>query len=333
MKKLFFTGIGCIAFSLLAMAQVPSYVPATGLIGWWPFTGNANDQSGHVLNGVVSGANLTTDRNGVVNSAYYFNGVNGTKIQVADNILLHPANFTVSAWEYVTDPTIWNQLVSKRITASNTNSFILYEATKTSCNLCNLSYQPFEIAATIGGSQKKTYLTSPNLDSVMNNTWNMMTGSYDGSTLKFYMNGQLIRSLATTGAVTYTTDPLYFGATGTAAQNFKGNIDDIGIWNRALTSNEILGLYTTITAVPNLDAQTTALELKVFPNPARNELTLKADFKLVGKAFTIYDQAGNIVAGGKLNTEITHVNVEALPAGNYSIQLEDKTNKTFTVLK
>jgi hypothetical protein len=52
--------------------QVPNYVPTNGLVGYWPFNGNANDESGNGLNGIVTGASLTTDRNGAANSAYNF---------------------------------------------------------------------------------------------------------------------------------------------------------------------------------------------------------------------------------------------------------------------
>ncbi len=45
-------------------AQVPSYVPTNGLVGYWPFNGNANDESGSGNNGTVNGATLTTDRFG-----------------------------------------------------------------------------------------------------------------------------------------------------------------------------------------------------------------------------------------------------------------------------
>ncbi|NBU91173.1 MAG: LamG domain-containing protein, partial [Flavobacteriia bacterium] len=44
----------CILFahiSTLGFSQAPSYVPANGLIGWWPFNGNANDESGNGNNG------------------------------------------------------------------------------------------------------------------------------------------------------------------------------------------------------------------------------------------------------------------------------------------
>ena len=56
--------------------KIPSYVPSNGLIGYCPFNGNANDESGNGNNGVVNGAILTSDRNGNLNSAYSFNGIN-----------------------------------------------------------------------------------------------------------------------------------------------------------------------------------------------------------------------------------------------------------------
>jgi len=65
----------CTLLSLPAVAQVPAYVPTDGLVGWWPFNGNANDESGNGNNGVVNGATLTEDRNGDANKSYYFNGI------------------------------------------------------------------------------------------------------------------------------------------------------------------------------------------------------------------------------------------------------------------
>ena len=66
---------GAIALSTLTFGQnVPSYVPTNGLVGWWPFNGNANDESGNGNNGTVNGATFTTDRNGASNNAYNFDG-------------------------------------------------------------------------------------------------------------------------------------------------------------------------------------------------------------------------------------------------------------------
>ena len=99
MKKLVFTAFA-VGLSLTAnfWAQVPSYVPSNGLVGWWPFNGNANDESGNGNNGTVNGVTLTTDRFGVVNKAYNFDGVNDW-IEISDNNLLDLNNeLTLSAW-------------------------------------------------------------------------------------------------------------------------------------------------------------------------------------------------------------------------------------------
>ena len=81
------------------LAQIPSYVPTNGLVGYWPFNGNANDESGNGNNGTVNGAILTTDRNGNANSAYNFDGNNFTRISVLDSPNLNLTNdFTISSW-------------------------------------------------------------------------------------------------------------------------------------------------------------------------------------------------------------------------------------------
>jgi hypothetical protein len=53
---------------------IPSYIPSEDLVAWYPFNGNANDESGNGNNGTVNGATLTTDKDGNENSAYSFDG-------------------------------------------------------------------------------------------------------------------------------------------------------------------------------------------------------------------------------------------------------------------
>jgi len=66
----------CLCVLTNAQTVIPSYVPTNGLVGWWPFNGNANDLSGNNNNGTVNGATLTADRYGNANKAYNFNGIN-----------------------------------------------------------------------------------------------------------------------------------------------------------------------------------------------------------------------------------------------------------------
>ena len=98
MKKLLL--YGAIALSLNSFAQTPTYVPSTGLVGWWPFNGNANDESGNAYNGTVNGAALTADRLGATNSAYSFNG-NSAFIQTPTSTVNFPSGFTISVWAKV----------------------------------------------------------------------------------------------------------------------------------------------------------------------------------------------------------------------------------------
>jgi hypothetical protein len=81
------------------MAQnVPSYVPTNGLVGYWPFNGNANDESGNGNNGTVNGAKLTADRNGVLSGAYSFYNVNDYIDISTNNGKFDNQNYTISFW-------------------------------------------------------------------------------------------------------------------------------------------------------------------------------------------------------------------------------------------
>ena len=77
MRKIILFLLMAVALTSQALfAQVPSYVPTNGLVVYYPFTGNANEQFVNSNNGIINGATLTTDRNGNANSAYNFNGTN-----------------------------------------------------------------------------------------------------------------------------------------------------------------------------------------------------------------------------------------------------------------
>ena len=97
MKKTIYTLIAMIVFANFTMAQVPSYVPTNGLVGWWPFTGNANDISGNNLNGTATGATLTTDRFGNATSAYNFVNT-GQYINFFSSNTWMQGSYSISFW-------------------------------------------------------------------------------------------------------------------------------------------------------------------------------------------------------------------------------------------
>ena len=82
------------------LAQVPSYVPTNGLVAYWPFNGNANDESGNGNNGINYGATATSDRNGITNSALSFNGSSNYISIPYSNTIGVQQEITISFWVY-----------------------------------------------------------------------------------------------------------------------------------------------------------------------------------------------------------------------------------------
>ena len=98
MKKIFIVLlIQLIHITYFSSQTIPSYVPTNGLIGWWPFNNNANDESGNGNNGTVNGATLTEDRNNLANNAYNFDG-NSQSIQIPFTSRMSSKKISISFW-------------------------------------------------------------------------------------------------------------------------------------------------------------------------------------------------------------------------------------------
>jgi gliding motility-associated-like protein len=245
MKKILFLTIAAtLGLSATTMAQnVPSYVPTNGLVGWWPFTGNVNDLSVNTNNGTVTGATLTADRFGNPNNAYSFNGTSANYIDVPHNASFDVSNVTISAWynaiDYGVNTTSWKRLiVSKREWGGWGNSFEVnieapYSGTINKMQAC----------WTINGVN--SFLTFED-GSLLTNTWSHFVYTHDNDSAKIYLNGALVQSMAISGGLTYNTLPVRFGGRPSDGWHpFNGDLDDIGIWNRALTACEIQDLYSS----------------------------------------------------------------------------------------
>lgn len=227
-------------------AQVPDYVPTNGLVGWWPFNGNGNDESGNGNNGTVNGASLTSDRYDNSNRAFNFNGFSDY-ISVLDNPSLSVSNVSISAWYYANDygseGQLWQgHIVSKREVSGWGNSFQLALESTTPTNGIWATY-------TIGGNGWVAY--NSNVD-LVSNEWINITYTHDNNFAKLYLNGILVATTNVTGGLSFNNLPMWFGARPAAGGNssfFNGKLDDIGIWNRALTQQEITALYNSCTSI------------------------------------------------------------------------------------
>jgi hypothetical protein len=104
-----------LCFGTFASAQVPSYVPTNGLVGWWPFNGNANDESGNGNHGTVNGATLAADRFGNAGKAYSFDGSDLITVLNNSSLNIQPSNgFSVSIWAERTSAGVQGHLFGKR---------------------------------------------------------------------------------------------------------------------------------------------------------------------------------------------------------------------------
>ena len=226
-------------------AQVPSYVPTNGLVGWWPFNGNANDESGNGNNGVVNGSTLTSDRFGNTNSAYSFNGSSDYIVVPNSSSLQNISSITISAWIninqlYQSGDAGFFPIVSK---SDQQGTYGSYAFGFWSPNIIgHLNYQetatsfPFNF----GNWQYVTFVVSEN-------------------TTTFYLGGQILWT-GNSGVFPnnpINTLPLIFGMDRPGFVEYaNGKIDDIAIFNRALTQNEITQLYTN-TVIPSTTEDTT----------------------------------------------------------------------------
>jgi hypothetical protein len=228
-----------------AHAQLPSYLPADGLVGWWPFNGNANDESGNGNDGdIQNGLLFTSDRNNISNSALDFDG-NDDQVVVSHSSSLSPINFvTVGFW---VNPSIYED--GKTILEKGSH--------------VNLYYRSYGFYGPQNNGKISFFVSSNNTELAVSSTsnielnqWTHVVGVFNGNSIKIYVNGNLESEQLLVGNINQNTEPLQFGSQRYYAFSdywFNGLLDDIAIYNRVLTEEEIQNLYTGTTPAACLD--------------------------------------------------------------------------------
>ena len=223
-----------IALTTLTFAQnVPSYVPTNGLVGWWPFNGNANDESGNGNNGTVSGATLTSDRNGFSNSAYNFDGIDD-KVLLGKILSNQKTEFTINLWASTTSN--YGALIAKKPSGAWLEGRWGLAASSTEIGFC---YPNFYSPSGQGCKQ----LTRSKYN------WVMITLSLTTNSVNLYENGELLYTDNGSLVTQEDVDVIVGDREDINNSPFEGQIDDIGIWNRALTQQEIIDLYSSCNSI------------------------------------------------------------------------------------
>ncbi len=229
--KIVFLFLALITQNVFAQS-VPNNVPTNGLIGWWPFNGNANDYSGNNYNGTIHGAALSIDRNGQANKALSFDGINDY-VQTSSIPSLNSSSNTISFWVKANSYDVHHQIeyagsnfgIVGRGIAINQGRF------------ANVPHPNCTDAIGVGLINLNGQLTT--------NVWHNVVFVSDGSISKFFLNGNLINQTTLGTGMCSSNLGLVVGrgTNGSGPMWFTGNFDDIGIWNRALTPAEIQTLY------------------------------------------------------------------------------------------
>lgn len=209
-----------------------STLPALGLVGEWLFSGNADDTSGNGNNGTVNGPVLTTDRFDNPDSAYDFDG-SDDYIAINDNSTLDIADdFTLVSWAYFNGVDAQQALITKHeVSTGSGYNFVLYVG---------------NIFCQIGDGGGWYYASVQASYTFVSDSWYHLAVTRNGAEVRFYINGSLDTTV-TVGVnnIATNTHELWLGGNvdSPGSHTLDGILDDIRIYDKALSPSEIATLY------------------------------------------------------------------------------------------
>lgn len=208
-----------------------------GLVAEYLFHGNANDSSGNGFHGRVEGAVLTPDRFGQPNCAYAFDGEKAY-IEISPSPLLSSEAFSISVWARYDEKASlawWNNaIVSQDDGGKNKNKDNLRRV-----------FQLSTLGSTITWHRMKETTDAVSKNHLSRGVWYHISAVFDGSFHKLYINGELHDTQSGTFRP-HPEEPIFIGKKNTNEKRFyfHGVIDDIRLYNRVLSEQEISALYT-----------------------------------------------------------------------------------------
>lgn len=307
-------------------AQVPSYVPANGLVGYYAFNGNANDLSGNGNNGIVSQpTTITEDRFGNSSSAFDF-GNTGSVINVPNiGSINFPNDYSISTWVYFRTRNYPN------ISILGSANFVFY-----------LSAQ----GATVGQQDSLEFnpSTSPAIgilytyNVVSMNTWHHVMIVKNLNLISLFLDGVLAYSENYLNVQLNNFSGMSFGNSPSAPisdfNKIDGKIDDIGFWNRALSQQEIANLYNnnlSANSFVNIESLIT-----IYPNPTNSLICVDSSNSpdTLGSEIKIYNTLGQEIYHSKLNELVEKISLGSIATrGLYFVSIINQEDKVITTKK
>ena len=309
MKKII-TLIGIVLLQINLFAQIPT----DNLKLYFPFNGNAVDESGNGNHGTVNGASLIPDRFGENNSAYSFDGINDN-IDLSNTLNLPISNaITYSFWTNI----------------GNSDRYYLFDFSQPSTNRIAIIYNKIPETFEVGFNTDVNlrYLSSLSYASIVNQ-WIYFTVliDYDSHLLRLYKNSVEFASFVIDNSILanqFFPNGEYKLASRFSQSNYADTkMDDIRIYDRTLSQEEITSLYNEdILGINSEDYNNTIL---LYPNPTRGVINIKSNTLIV--QINIYNQLGQLVLSNK---DRNNINLSSLRQGVYFCKILDENGNINT---
>jgi len=261
--KTSFSALLAIAFVSLFFPYSANSQPTEGLIAYYPLNGNANDASDFGHNGTIIGnVSATSDRFAFVNSAMHFSD-STSRIYVPYTSSLDVSTVSVSAWVRIDQLTNYIQTFVTRWHNDSEPAYVFALEIYTLNGTAPYCYPNFAIAF---DNQQYSVYRCINPTPITVGVWTHLCGTFDGTTVKLYINGQLVHSITAIGALQNINSPLMIGAHDYNSpihsyyRNWTyGSIDEVRIYNRALSATEVMSLYGGINVLHPTGGETLML--------------------------------------------------------------------------
>ncbi len=248
-----FAGVGWewLVVVVLGVAGLYGQVPASGagclaspagLVGWWPGDVDGRNLAGTNWGILQPGAKVGGD--GVVDGAFHFDGTNGF-VSIPDAPELRPTNLTVEAWVCFAglDSPGSAPAEGRQFIVRKPNAYLAFQAAYdlSKIRLADRDVFSFQVNSPAGAVAEARGSTS-----IVPEQWYHVVGVRGPNSVQIYVNGQLEGQTAVDFPQSYVAAPLYLGSPGPYWYNrkFKGWLDEVSLYNRALSAGEIASLYT-----------------------------------------------------------------------------------------
>lgn len=326
-------------FVAFLLIQLPSVAQDLSLVGFWTFDDStAIDSSIYGNDGTLNGNPMIIS--GMKGSAIYFDGIDDEVFVWDSNSLDTDSSMTISLWIMPDSVSPGGaKAMSKWYSSPQQGDWLLSLSSRDSCNGSCVSYYFGFANYQVYGYPNGWFSIGPhNIDYyLIIGEWNFIAVTFDTGFVNLYYNGGLIYSDTTiikyTSLGEYGTDDIHIGRfhTGNPNYSFRGGLDEIRIYNRALSESEVNDIYNQVTAVEEneIDAIPTNCNLtENFPNPFNPRTKIRYSIPqtstVVIKVFDILGNEIETLVDEEKNTgtyEITWY-AENLPSGVYICRLQ-----------